>query len=296
MKKNIIRLLFLVSIFGCSKQKDTNESQTAIDKNSIVIDSASASIDYAPMMDESVAKERNYDAMPLQPPPKEIQPNILNVSKPKKIIYSANIRFRVQDLNQSESNLKNMVQKLGGYITHSSENRAGGNLNTEMIIRIPVAKFDEFINGSEKESIFTDAKNIGTEDVTEEFFDNELRLKSKKEAFEKYLSLLKQAKNVTEVMAVEEQLRQIREEIESKEGRQKYLNNQVAFSTVTLDMYQIIPSENAPDLPISTKIWEKFTAGNRSLLSYFIGIFYLLPFILVVSFIIGAIWWWRKRK
>jgi hypothetical protein len=79
-------------------------------------------------------------------------------------------------------------------------------------------------------------KNITSRDVTEEFIDLETRLKNKRNYLTRYGDLLKQAKSVKDILEIEEKTRLIEEELESAEGRLKYLNNQVDFSTLTLQI------------------------------------------------------------
>jgi hypothetical protein len=276
MKKHLIKILFIVILFSCKKER-TEDLQK--DKNMV----SAMALEAPEIVTDEVAK-------------KEYAPNVgLNQNQPKKVIYTANIKYRVADVKESEKKIKELVSNMKGYISNSSQNNEDGNLNTSLTIRIPIEKFDGFINGSEKESISTDYKNINSDDVSEEFYDNEIRLKSKRAAFEKYLALLKQAKNVTEVMAVEEQIRIIQEEIDSKEGRQKFINNQVAFSTVTLTIYQVIASNSGVSLPFYTKIWEQFTGGIQSYTSFFIGIFYFIPYILTLLVIWYLFKRWRNR-
>ncbi len=98
-------------------------------------------------------------------------------------------------------------------------------------------------------------------------------------------------------MAVEEQIRVIREEIESKEGRQKYLNDQVSFSTITVSFYQETETSSAPAHPFYVKIWESFIEGWHSFFNMIIGLFYLTPYILLlfgVCYLLRK--WWKGRK
>ena len=71
---------------------------------------------------------------------------------------------------------------------------------------------------------FIDYENITTKDVTEEYIDLESRLNTKLEVKQRYESILrKQAKTVKDILATEEKLQIIQEEIESVQGRLKYL-------------------------------------------------------------------------
>ncbi len=286
MKKLLLFFVLGMMMLGCSgKNEDSSPPPpNAVEGKSIT------SMEEAPM-EPSMSVQK-------APPPPAPQENTQTTNRTqKKIIHTADIRFKVEDLRKAESAIKVRVQAMGGYISNSNQNRQSGNLENSWTVRIPAEKFDAFLGDVEKESIYTDSKNISAEDVTAEYVDNELRIKSKQKVFERYLELLKQAKNVQEIMAVEEQIRVIREEIESKEGRQKYLNDQVAFSTITVSFYQETEASFAPDQPFYVKIWKSFTSGWDSLFEVIIGLFSLIPFVLVVGGIVYLITkWWRKRK
>lgn len=285
MRKINLIVFVLLIVFGCSKNR--NDLEENFEAGPLALKSPPP-----PTYDEIQSMEVD-ESIKNEPQTSNL---VLNQRLPKKIIYSAGIKYRVFDLKKSEESIRNLVKINGGYISKSEQNNVNGNLNSTLTIRVPVVKFQELIIGTEKESIYTDYKNIESDDISAEFYDNELRIKSKKEAFEKYLTLLKQAKNVTEVLAVEEQLRIIREEIESKEGRQKFINDQVTYSTINLHIYQVLPEENEPNLPIFTQIWEKIKGGSQFFVSVIVGIFYWIPFILVAILIYYIFKRWRRRK
>jgi hypothetical protein len=50
--------------------------------------------------------------------------------------------------------------------------------------------------------------------------------------------MLKQAKTVADIVSIEGQIANVRAEVESMEGRLKYLSNQVSFSTLNVSYYQ----------------------------------------------------------
>ena len=286
MKKLITFFALMILLFGCSSKN--------VEKDAI----STSSVKSMKMMDVSPASEneRSLSTPPPPPAPNEIQkPPAPNA--PKKIIHTADIRFKVDDLRKAETSIKTRVQAMGGYISNTNQNRQSGNLENSWTIRIPAEKFETFLGDVEKESVYTDSKNVSAEDVTAEYVDNDLRIKSKQKVFERYLELLKQAKNVEEIMSVEEQIRVIREEIEAKEGRQKFLNDQVSYSTITLNFYQETESSTAPEQPFYVKIWKNFVEGWNSFFAMIIGLFYLIPYFLVLWGMIYLVKkWWKKRK
>ena len=297
MKKLITIFALMILLFGCSSKNAETPSDMSVDTASVIGISAMA-VASPPSAEEKISTTR------FLPPEIKKDEEISRPTPPpaphgisKKIIHIADIRFKVDDLKKAEISIKARVQAMGGYISNTNQNRQSGNLDNSWTIRIPAEKFETFLGDVEKESVYTDSKNVSAEDVTAEYVDNDLRIKSKQKVFERYLELLKQAKNVEEIMAVEEQIRVIREEIEAKEGRQKFLNDQVSYSTITLNFYQETESSSAPEQPFYVKIWRNFVEGWDSFFAMIIGLFYLIPYFLLLGGIIYLLKkWWKKRK
>ena len=130
------------------------------------------------------------------------------------------------------------------------------------------------------------------QDVSEEFIDHEARLRTKKEVESRYREILKQAKTVQEILSVETEIGNIRSEIESIEGRLKYLSDQVSMSTLNITYYQ----KTGTDFGFASKFVQALKSGWDILLIFIIGIVNLWPFIIIAS-IFGLLYRrWKKGK
>ena len=98
---------------------------------------------------------------------------------------------------------------------------------------------------------------------------------------ERYLELLKQAKTVKDIIEVENQLRQIREEIESTQARINYINQQVSYSTINLQIYENSARQTG-DQNLLVRILNALRNGWDLLLSFVVGLLYIWPFILLL--------------
>ena len=119
MKKLTTIFVLMILLFGCSSK---NAETDAISTSSV------KSMDMK-MMDAPPATE-NERSLPMPPPPPapdEIQ-KPLSPNTPKKIIHTADIRFKVDDLRKAEMSIKARVQAMGGYISNTNQNRQSGNL------------------------------------------------------------------------------------------------------------------------------------------------------------------------
>jgi hypothetical protein len=206
----------------------------------------------------------------------------------QKLIKNGIVSFRVKSINNTKSNVKRIVSALNGYI--SKENSYGSNENPseEVIVRIPGKHFDKFMDDVLKGAEEVDSKTVDIEDVTEQFVDIEARLKNKKQLEEKYQELLKKANNIDDILRVEEQISAIREDIEASEGRLKYLNSRVNYSTINLTFYE----KRTTGFNFGGKLGKAMENGGTGFLWFIIGFMSLWPlwiFGLVLWFVIVRI-------
>ncbi|MFI5142111.1 MAG: DUF4349 domain-containing protein, partial [Bacteroidia bacterium] len=74
-----------------------------------------------------------------------------------------------------------------------------------------------------------------------------------REYLKKYKEILVRASTIKDILQVQENIRVLQEEIESKEGRLKYLNDQVAYSTLDVTLFKEIAYVYKPQEPDSFK-------------------------------------------
>ena len=78
------------------------------------------------------------------------------------------------------------------------------------------------------------SRSISTDDVTENFYDLETRLNTRKILQQKLSGYLKDAKNISDLLEIERQLNNVTSEIESMEKQFRRLSNQIEFSTISI--------------------------------------------------------------
>ncbi|MFN4145329.1 MAG: DUF4349 domain-containing protein [Runella sp.] len=235
--------------------------------------------------------------MPPQKPQQPKEEATLPPPTERQIIRNASVRFQVKNVGEASKKVERLVKSLGGIITHAEELRQYSELRHDLSIKIPAVRLDTFLVMMLKESIYTESKSITAEDVTKRYIDLTARIKAQKATEEKYLEILKKARNVEEVLKVEEQLAKMREEIEAREAQLRELKYDVAMSSVQASLYERIEGTAAPEDPFYAKIWSNLKEGFGLLSQFLIGIFYFLP---IVGLVAVVVWLWvrwrRKRK
>lgn len=200
----------------------------------------------------------------------------------RKLIKRGNVNIEVQNLKNAQESVEKWCKDFGGYIESFSENTNSANFN----LRIPSVKFDEALNyvgefGTVK------SKNISTQDVSEQFYDLQGRLATKKIMKERLQKYLTQAKDVKDMLQIEKELNNTISEIESMEGRMKRLSGQIEYSSVNIFL----------ELPYRTSdegfVWPDFLQGFREFLSncvdFFVGLFGIMVYAIVFGVPIIAI-------
>lgn len=155
-----------------------------------------------------------------------------------KVIKTANISVETEDYLTSIQRMRQAVKDCGAYISSENETNYSYRKGNTLSIRVEADKFEKLVDllVADEEKVLN--KTINAVDVSEEFVDIQARLKAKKEVEQRYLELLKQARTIEEILEIENHVRIIREEIDAKEGRLKFLKDQVAYSTISISVYQ----------------------------------------------------------
>lgn len=219
----------------------------------------------------------------------------LNPVSKMKIIKNGRLALEVENAAAIAYEVEAKVNVLGGYLANSELKEGNTSIRNEMQLRIPNDEFDAFVELVSGLSQKVTYKKIWTQDVTEEFYDIQIRLKNKKEVEARYIDILRnKAKTVEEVLATEDKLRVLREEIESKEGRLRFLSNQVSFSTLYMVLVQYTEAdvEESTEVSFLTKVASSLRNGWNAVLVILLFFLNLWPFLLIL----GLGWWIYKVK
>lgn len=203
----------------------------------------------------------------------------------KKIIRNATLELEVKDANTYYKNLRELVRSYGGYVAQEDQAETDYKLENRLVIKVPVDQFDVAVAGLTEKVEKVQQRNIRSEDVTGEIVDTRSRLEAKKQVRLRYLELLNQAHNMTDILSVQQEINGIQEEIEAATGRVQWLGNAAAFSTINLTYYQVINATAKDDTPsFGSRLVASFKTGGKWILELLIGLVAIWP-LLAAAFI-----------
>lgn len=159
-------------------------------------------------------------------------PDSLEVPLSRLRRQTASMSVQVANPQKSASHAETLTVSAGGYIESSiADERDTVNLT----LRVPQQEcnrlLDEFGSlGKLKHKV------VDAEDVTEKIVDAAARLENLRATRDRLRLQLERTANVEEVLAVERELTRVQSELESLEARLKLMNDEVAYSKVSLSL------------------------------------------------------------
>lgn len=150
------------------------------------------------------------------------------------LVYTATIHLAVFQVADASKQVEQMARETGGFLARRDDQ--------SIVIRVPVSKFEETMKRLEKLGDVLH-RNVVAEDVTEQYMDAEVRLKNARAVRDRLQQLLEKASKVEDSLAIEKELTRIGNDIETLEGKLKYLRDRAQYSTITVN-FQAKQSDN----------------------------------------------------
>ncbi|GAB5416618.1 MAG: DUF4349 domain-containing protein [Crocinitomicaceae bacterium] len=218
-----------------------------------------------------------------------------NLIADRKMIWNANLKFRVESMDRSTEAIRLLCKSHQAYISDMKREQNDYQLATHITIRVANNHFHDLVAAIKGESEHLDIATITSEDVTEEFVDIENRLATKRKARERYIEILRsKTGSIEEIIQAEEAIRRITEEIEAKEGRLRFLSDQMEFSTITLHIYKPI-EEAKPQIAEADSYGDQVSASFSAGWNVIKGLGLLLVAIWPLFLILAMFLFWKRK-
>lgn len=217
-----------------------------------------------------------------------------NIDWDKKIIKTAVLNVEAKNYKTFNDLVHDQVKQTGGYVAGEEQTKSDYKIENVVTIKVPVDQFDNLVRSvtSTKDENVVSQK-VTSQDVTGEVVDTRSRTEAKRQVRLRYLDLLKQAKNMEEILKVQQEINNIQVEIEAGSGRVGYLTHAAAYSTIELTFYQILnPQAEQPEKPgFGLRVLNALGNGLNWVGEMLVVLLTLWPLWLCA----GGVWWLIKR-
>lgn len=252
--KNIIYSFIIIILISCARANTDSYGtiQTMADNS----------------FEEESVSERKTESFNNYNSKNEIEENNI---KERKLIISVDLSVNSKDIEKSYKSIEEKVKEYKGYF----ENIDSYKYRYFIALRIPkdnLYNFLEFIENNQN----VQNKNINTEDITENYYDIENRIKNREALLDKFRSYLKEAKNIEEILSVEDRINNLTYEIERMKGNFENLTSLIEYSKVNITI------KNPEAMRRNVNFYDKFLY-TINFLKYFFSsiIFFLIGFVAI---------------
>lgn len=260
---------------------------------------------------ESPEEWTNDEDAPMAEPsetPGALAPEQTAAQTERKIIRNAEFSMETLEYDKTIQGIQALTEQSGGYIESSQTSGAGAADDyyrarwASFTLRIPAQGLDAFADSLAQYGSVTDSR-FYTDEVTDYYYDTEAHLKSLRLQEERLLEILSKADTLSDVVALENSLADVRYQIESLQGSLRRLDSLISLSTVTISVQEVY--EYSPDQGrakgLGQRISAEFgrsTAAIRRTAEDFIVFFLgnILTVALVLLLLTAAVLLLRRRR
>jgi hypothetical protein len=218
-----------------------------------------------------------------------------------KLVKTADIRFKVKNVEQTSENISALVGKDGGMVMHhnvaasveqthdvslnndSVMRVSAFNTSADMIVKLPVEQVDDFLNLVTRMGIYITERKMDIEDKSLDYLQSQLKLKNRADLVAREKTGKVTIKDPTAVLNLKDDL--VDEQISNRR-----IDDEVKYSTISLSFYQsntiykeVIANDDpsAYNPPFYKRIANALENGWQLFSEIIIGLMNLWVFILV---------------
>lgn len=231
-----------------------------------------------------------------QQPPNPRKGNVDQMSK--KVIKTGGIEFRSEDIEADYSKVMALLPGFGAYVGNESQETSSHEVRYHMTIRVPAAGYDSLYASIARTMPQLVNRHSNTQDVTTRYYDLETRIKNSEALEQRYLELLQKAVVIKDILEIEQNLSELRTEIEQLQGQFNYLSKQIGYSTINLSFYELLPYEyeTSSRKGFGARVLSALDGGWQGFLAFLVVLASLWPLFILLPVGALVIRRWRRHR
>lgn len=195
------------------------------------------------------------------------------------VITTGDASIRTEDPQAAAGQFVDAVIAVGGQVSYSTLSNTGGEPEAMVTVRIPATEYQGIVESLDEfgEVLY---QSTQVQEVGAELADLEARRKALESSIARLTELMTDAGTVTELLEAEDMLTQRQAELDSLTAQLKWLEDQVAMSTLTVTF--AAGTAGFPTRPPTTleRAWSYFLDSAESIL--YVAVV-LLPWLVILG-------------
>lgn len=297
-------LAFVLLFGGCSSASKSESMDMMASDSEMPMENASGTMDFG--MEETYAEDAVVeDAVESEEGGTTQAETVTETSR--KLIKRQYITAETLEFDAFASMVKAKTESAGGYIEQSSVSGnsyySSNRRYASYTIRIPVEQLDAFVSGIQENCNVTDYSE-SVDDITLKYVDTASRIEALKIEQESLMKMLEAEGDLDTILRIQSRLTEVRYELQSYESQMRVYDNQIDYSTVYLDVYEVERETSKDEGGFGTRLMERlsdnFYGLGRGLEGFALfllgGIPYWILLAVIVTVVVFAVKKIRGRK
>jgi len=216
----------------------------------------------------------------------------------RKLIRTGQLTLEVRDYGEAAEKVAAVARSRGGYVAGSQSARGEHDRRQgTLTVRVPADRFDDAVAALKPLGKLL-AESVNVEDVTRAYTDLETRLRVKRDTEARLRDILRtRTAKLSDVLEAERELARVTEEIERMEGERRFYDQQVALSTIAVNLREPEPLlQSGAFQPMREALSESLRVLATSAAALVYAIFALLPWLLVLGAVAVVVRAVRRRR
>lgn len=169
----------------------------------------------------------------------------LDAARP--IIRTGSVDITVKSVGDAFDQVRLIATQSGGLVASSSFTGASKQSMAQLTLRVPGERFGDVVTRLREMAVEVQSISTGSQDVADQLTDLDATLRNLRAVEARYMVLLDQARNIAEVLQVQDRINQVRLQIDRTEARRQHLNAQVEMSTISVTLRPIAAGTTTPE-------------------------------------------------
>ncbi len=222
----------------------------------------------------------------------------------RKLIRTVDLSLRSNNFAADVEAIQQLLATYGGYVESLYQYGEEGSLygrSVSLSMRVPSEHLDTFVSGVSGFGKVI-SRSESTQDMTEQYTDNEVRIQTLRTKMERLNTLLSQAENVSDILEIESEIADTQYQLDRYETAQLNIDRKVDMSYVYVNVQEAVVQDTVDDEDISLgqRLKAALKASVEGLIRFgrnlLVFLVMALPVIIPVAVVAVVIWLVRRNK
>jgi hypothetical protein len=211
----------------------------------------------------------------------------------RALVYVGDLTVRVDDVEAAAARVIGIATSKGGLVANDERSATPEGATATLVVRVPSGQFHDTV--AALAGLGTEAhRSLRRDDVTEAVADLDNRIATQRASVARTRALFARAERIADIVLLEGELSQREADLAELVAHKRQLDDQVALSTVTLELTTASKPSGAGFLSGLSAGWTALVTSLRAIL---LGLGMLLPFALALALVgVPAVLLLRRRR